>query len=216
MLLTGPSPSQTAQTLQEFNMRVLSRENLMRIIASPQFNLYPKERMRHSLSEVAENEFRKHLRIVPYGTSDASLEILGDYTNRRLIYSQAFRIVFQYPDRFKAKAVIDELVARFHAWSLIYAQPVPRSLSVLEGPLTPQLPFYPNRLMMVTTGLVAGMMTGLLSLKIWRRSRAYAVVTLTIPKETKHFLDSRVAAGQFRDMSEYVRELIRADEQRHK
>jgi hypothetical protein len=70
--------------------------------------------------------------------------------------------------------------------------------------------------MMVTTGLVAGMMTGLLSLKIWRRSRAYAVVTLTIPKETKHFLDSRVAAGQFRDMSEYVRELIRADEQRHK
>jgi putative addiction module CopG family antidote len=57
------------------------------------------------------------------------------------------------------------------------------------------------------------MMMGLISLKLWRRSRNYAVVTMSIPRETKAFVDRQVGSGQYASASEYVRELIRADEQ---
>jgi Arc/MetJ-type ribon-helix-helix transcriptional regulator len=63
---------------------------------------------------------------------------------------------------------------------------------------------------------MGGSLTGLLSLAIFRRTRAYAVVTMSIPKDIKQFVDSQVAGGQYRSVSDYVRELIRADEQRHK
>lgn len=197
----GTKSWQLAGALQQAILPILSRDGLVALIQDPQLDLYKKERQRFPVEQVANDTFRKHLHIAPYN--------MGHGPD-----VQAFRIVFEYPDCDMARKVVERLTEAFQ--QEFARTPGGPALSVLEAPLTPQLPSYPNRLMMVTTGLVTGMMTGLLSLKIWRRTRAYAVVTLTIPKETKHFLDSRVAAGQFRDMSDYVRELIRADEQRHR
>jgi hypothetical protein len=203
MLLTGPSEYQSAQSLQEAALKILGRDNLIRLIQNPQLDLYRKERTRLPVADIAENGFRKHVHIVPY-------EMYGHNDG------QAFHIVFEYPDRFKAKAVITELVAEFNGWNLTHPQPVPSTLSLLENPILPEKPTSPVRLAYVITGLIAGMMTGLLSLTIWRRTRAYAVVTMSIPRDTKQFVDSQIAAGQFRDLGDYVRDLIRADQQRHK
>ena len=201
MLLTGPSQSETARTLQEANLAILGRDNLIALIG--RFELYPKERQRRPVADIAADDFRKNVYIIPYRTSG-----LPD--------GQAFHIVFRYPDKYKAKAVITELVAEFHRWNLNYSQPVPRTLSVLENPILPEKPTSPVRLAYVIVGLIGGTSTGLLSLLIWRRTRAYAVVTLSIPRDTKQFVDRQIAAGHHRDLSDYVRELIRADEERLK
>jgi hypothetical protein len=203
MLLTGPSQSQTARTLQEANLEILGRDNLIRLIQNPKLDLYPKERMRLPVANIAEDDFRKHLHIV-------------QYEMRTPAGGQAFHIVFQYPDKYKARAVIWELVAEFNRWNVNHPSPVPSVLSVLENPILPEKPTSPIRPAIMLIGLIAGMMTGLLSLTIWRRTRAYAVVTMSIPRDTKQFVDSQIAAGQFRDLGDYIRELIRADQQRHK
>jgi len=159
--------------------------------------------MRRPVADIAENEFRKHVHIVQYDM-------------RTPAGGQAFHIVFQYPDKYKAKAVITELVAEFNRWNVNDPSPVPRVLSLLENPIIPEKPTSPNRLAIMIFGLMVGISTGLLSLSRWRRTRAYAVVTMSIPKDTKQFVDSQIAAGQFRDLGDYVRELIRAEQQRHK
>jgi hypothetical protein len=121
--------------------------------------------------------------------------------------------VFQYPDRFKARQVVERLTAAFQ--QDLARIPDGKVVQVLEGPISPEIPAFPAR-GAVGVGAISGMLTGLIALMIWRRTRTYAVVTLGIPKETRHFVDSQVAAGQYRSVSDYVRELIRADEQRHK
>jgi hypothetical protein len=87
-------------------------------------------------------------------------------------------------------------------------------MSILESPILPEKPFSPNRAFIALLGAIASMMMGLISLNVWRRTRTYAVVTMSIPKDTKQFVDRQITAGPYRSVSEYVRELIRADEQR--
>jgi hypothetical protein len=203
MLEKSPETTQgqLAEKLRRAALEVLGRDNLVELITTPRLDLYRQERARYPIQQVAEDVFRKHVHVVPYASS---VEPGG----------QAFRIFFEYPDRIKARAVVAELVDEFR--QQMARNPGGPTLSILETPITPEAPVYPNRLAILILGAIAGMLLGLISLKIWRRTRTYAVVTLGIPKETKHFVDSQVAAGQYRSVSNYVRELIRADEQRHK
>ena len=201
LMLNRSTRAQFAETLQRAGLEVLGRDNLVELISDPRLDLYRQERARYPIQQVAEDVFRKHVHVVPYASS---VEPGG----------QAFRIFFEYPDRIKARAVVAELVDEFR--QQMARNPGGPTLSILETPITPEAPVYPNRLAILILGAIAGMLLGLISLKIWRRTRTYAVVTLGIPKETKHFVDSQVAAGQYRSVSDYVRELIRADEQRHK
>jgi hypothetical protein len=195
--------ARTAQALQAANMHLMTRDNLIHLIQK--LNLYQKERQRLPVADVAQNQFRKQVHIIPYGMG------------RDLGGGQAFHVVFEYPDKYKAKALIDELISEYMVWFLTQAQQganSPFRLSVLENPIVPEKPTGPLRLAILIFGLSAGTLVGLLSLKLWRRFHSYAVVTMSIPKETKQFLDRQIAAGPYRDAGEYLRELIRAEEER--
>jgi len=191
---SGLSHRELLQQVLQMTTEILSRDNLIALINNPQFDLYPKERERYPVQQIAENTMRRQLHVVPFGTGDGR--------------DQAFQISFQYPDRVKALAVVQELVFEFHARS--------RSVGILEKPQRPEFPTYPVRSSIILIGLLAGMLTGMLALAIWRRTRQYAVVTMSLPKEDKQFIDSQVAAGSYRNADEYIRALIRAEGARHK
>ena len=98
-LLPSVVTGQMAQRLQELNLEILGRDNLILLIQK--LNLYQKERARYSVEDVAEETFRKNVHIQPYDTS-------GGATG-----AQAFRIVFTYPDKYVARQLVVELVAEF-------------------------------------------------------------------------------------------------------
>lgn len=91
---------QMQQRLQQLNLEILGRDNLIRLVQEPKLNLYPKEKARYAVEDVAEEYFRKNVRIAPYGADGTT-------------GAQAFRIVFSYPDRYIARAVVGELVSEF-------------------------------------------------------------------------------------------------------
>ncbi|MEI9973149.1 MAG: hypothetical protein WDO73_14530 [Ignavibacteriota bacterium] len=90
---------QMQQRLQQLNLEILGRDNLILLLQNPKFNLYPKEKARYAVDDVAEEFLRKAIKIVPYGESANG--------------GQAFRIVFSYPDRNVARLVVAELVSEF-------------------------------------------------------------------------------------------------------
>jgi capsular polysaccharide biosynthesis protein len=195
----GGTSSQAQQTLQQVLLHVLSRDSMTNLVKDPALGLYKAERQRLSAEQVANDILRKHLRVFPYGGADTGVR---------------FRIVFSDPDRNKAKLVVDRLTAQF--LREMFSAPDGSVMRVLEGAIQPQMPVYPNRLAIIVIGLVSGTMLGLLSLAGWRRTRTYAVMTMSLPRETKSFVDRQVAGGQYRSAADYVNELIRADEEKHK
>jgi hypothetical protein len=198
---SGTSRLRLAATLQTLVRPILSQDNLIAIILDPQLDLYKKERQRLPVEQVATDLFRRNVSVVPYdmGTPGA----------------QAFRIVFSYPDRRKAQRVVARLTQEAIAKELMQGRDG-STLEVLEPPILPERPTSPVRPEIASLGALGGSLLGLISLAIFRRTRAYAVVTMSIPRDTKRFVDSQIAAGPHRSVSDYVRELIRADEQRHR
>lgn len=88
--------------LNSLRTEILSRSNLAAVINNEKFNLYPKYRQRFT-TEDAIQEMVKNTRITPLEQSGSS--------DRR--FMTAFEIRFSYPDRFKAQAVVSELVSQF-------------------------------------------------------------------------------------------------------
>jgi uncharacterized protein involved in exopolysaccharide biosynthesis len=84
----------------------------------------------------------------------------------------AFTISFEYPDKFKAQAVVRELVASFFTQNRLErgdeGSSAAEILKVLDPASLPQRPFFPNRLMMVAAGLLGGAVLGLLVALVWR------------------------------------------------
>ena len=62
-LMSSAVTGQMAQRLQELNLEILGRDNLILLIQK--LNLYPKERARYSVEDVAEETFRKNVHIQP-------------------------------------------------------------------------------------------------------------------------------------------------------
>jgi hypothetical protein len=106
-LLPSAINGQMQQRLQELTLQIEGRDNLITLIQNPKLNLYPKERARYALEDVAEEYFRKNVKIQPY---------FSDGTNG----AQAFKIVFSYPDRNVARAVVQELVSEFVSKDVIF------------------------------------------------------------------------------------------------
>jgi uncharacterized protein involved in exopolysaccharide biosynthesis len=93
--------SQMGQRLQEMNYEILGRDNL--IVLVKKLDLYKKETARYTVEDVAETTFRKHIHIDPYQSSSNSNG------------AQAFRIWFEYPDKTKARQLVQELVSEFES-----------------------------------------------------------------------------------------------------
>jgi polysaccharide biosynthesis transport protein len=90
---------QMQQRLQQMQQEILSRSSLAELIQRPSLDLYRKERQRYPMEDVVQDMRSRHIRIqtVDIGKGGAS----------------AFTISFSYPDRFKAQAVVRELVTKF-------------------------------------------------------------------------------------------------------
>ena len=143
--------------LGELQQEVLSRTSLAQIIQQPALNLYPEDRKRMPLEDIVAN-MRKALRIQVAPAQN------GDVP--------AFVISFEYPDKFKAQAVVRELMASFFRQDNLrrgnqgpFAAEI---LEVLDPASLPQRQFFPNRPMMVAVGLLGGAVLGLLVVLVWR------------------------------------------------
>jgi len=149
--------------LVELQEQILSRKILGAIITRPGLDLYPEERKRMPLEDVVENMRHKALRIQVMQTQGEGVP--------------AFLVSFEYPDKLKAQLVVRELVTAFiEQNAVVHRNRQPSAVDilqvrVLDPPNLPQRPFYPNRPMIVTVGLLGGAVLGLLAVLVWRVRR---------------------------------------------
>jgi LPS O-antigen subunit length determinant protein (WzzB/FepE family) len=156
--ITGTADSaRVADRLQEIEQRVLSHDNLARLIQLPQLDLYKKQRAQMPLADVVEKMRSKDLRI-------------RVYTAPSVRHVQAFAILFSYPDRYKAQSMVRELSGQFVESSLGNPREQGYTVDLLEPAYLPETPASPNRLSIATLGAFAGLLIGLVTLR-WRSSR---------------------------------------------
>lgn len=117
-LLPTAINGQMQQRLQQLELVILGRDNLIALIQTPKLNLYPKERARYPVEDVAEEYFRKNLKIQAYASEGNN-------------GAQAFRIIFSYPDKFVARAVVVELVSEFQSKNVVSQQEASTATSTL-------------------------------------------------------------------------------------
>jgi len=189
----APDRVQFERYLRAAESGVLSRDKLIGLIQDPDLDLYREERQHMPLEAIAEEMYRKHVRVFIYPAPGGL----------------PFRISFSDSDPVRAREVVDRLTASFEAQ--MTREPGDLVLHVLEQPLTPVTPLYPARGSVAIAGGFAGLTIGLLSVLFWRRTRSYPVL---LPAETRAFVYSQVGHGGYSSVSDYIRELIRADEQR--
>jgi polysaccharide chain length determinant protein (PEP-CTERM system associated) len=94
---------QMQQRLQQMQQEILSRGSLSELIQRPSLDLYRKERQRYPMEDIVQDMRNKAIRI-------NTVEVAGGGGGR---IASAFTISFSYPDRFKAQAVVRELVTKF-------------------------------------------------------------------------------------------------------
>jgi len=96
--------TQMAERLNSMQQEILSRGSLQELIQRPSMDLYKRERQRLPLEDIIQDMRNKYIRIQMMETPASSGE-------RR--FASAFLIQFSYTDRYKAQAVVRELVNRF-------------------------------------------------------------------------------------------------------
>jgi succinoglycan biosynthesis transport protein ExoP len=94
---------QMQQRLQQMQQEILSRGSLSELIQRPSLDLYRKERQRYPMEDIIQDMRNKAIRI-------NTVEVAAGGGGR---IASAFTISFSYPDRFKAQAVVRELVTKF-------------------------------------------------------------------------------------------------------
>jgi uncharacterized protein involved in exopolysaccharide biosynthesis len=95
---------QMQQRLQQMQQEILSRGSLSELIQRPALDLYRKERQRYPMEDIINDMRNKAIKI-------QSVAVEGGGQGR---VASAFTISFAYPDRFKAQAVVRELVTKFN------------------------------------------------------------------------------------------------------
>ena len=93
---------QMQQRLQQMQQEILSRGSLAELIARPALDLYKKERQRLPMEDIVQDMRTRAIRIQPVEVNAGQGRV-----------TSAFTISFSYPDRFKAQAVVRELVTKF-------------------------------------------------------------------------------------------------------
>jgi polysaccharide chain length determinant protein (PEP-CTERM system associated) len=94
---------QLQQRLQSMQQEILSRNSLAELIQRPSLDLYRKERQRYPLEDIIQDMRARAIKI-------QAVEVAAGGQGR---VASAFTISFAYPDRFKAQAVVRELVTKF-------------------------------------------------------------------------------------------------------
>jgi polysaccharide biosynthesis transport protein len=92
---------QLAQRLDGLRTQILSRSNLGSLITTDRFRLYPRTVQRYSVEDAVDE--------MQHDIQTPALDIQPD--PRRP--ATAFQIRYSYPDRYKAQAVVQELVTQF-------------------------------------------------------------------------------------------------------
>lgn len=103
-LVPNTVASDMANRLQQMQTDILSRTSLAEIIQKPSLDLYKKERTRLPMEDIVQDMRNKYIHITPLA------DVQGG-GNRR--YASAFAISFSYIDKYKAQAVVRELVTKF-------------------------------------------------------------------------------------------------------
>src|SRR3954453_7927705 len=98
--------TQMAERLQQMQTEILSRGSLSEIIQKPSLDLYKKERLKLPMEDIVQEMRNKYIRISPLADSGS-----GGGGGRR--FASAFAVSFMYTDRYKAQAVVRELVTKF-------------------------------------------------------------------------------------------------------
>jgi polysaccharide chain length determinant protein (PEP-CTERM system associated) len=101
-LVPSNTSVQMADRLQQMQQDVLSRTSLSELIQRPSLDLYPSERQRKPMIDIVE-DMRKEITI-------SLLDVGRDPRSRG---ASAFKIAFAYRDRYKAQALVRELVTKF-------------------------------------------------------------------------------------------------------
>src|SRR5574340_1400709 len=95
--------SQIAERLSSMQTEILSRTNLSDLIQKPSLDLYKRDRQRKPMEDIVE-EMRRNVKILLLETGSTQTRTRG---------ASAFQISFAYLDRYKAQAVVRELVTKF-------------------------------------------------------------------------------------------------------
>src|SRR3954471_16418968 len=95
--------TQMAERLSQLQTEIQSRTSLAEIIQKPSLDLYKKERNKLPMEDIVQDMRNKYIRITPLADSNAG--------GRR--FASAFAVSFMYIDRYKAQAVVRELVTKF-------------------------------------------------------------------------------------------------------
>ena len=144
--------------LAELQQEVLSRTSLARDHSSdPRLTSIRKIARGYLWIDVVEN-MRKALRFQVMQAQDGGVA--------------AFLISFEYPDKFKAQAVVRELLSSFFRQNKLergdQGPSAVVNLVILDPPNLPQRRLRPNRSMIVGAGLLGGAVLGLLVVLVWR------------------------------------------------
>jgi uncharacterized protein involved in exopolysaccharide biosynthesis len=152
--------------LRQLTQDVLSRGNLAELIQRPSLDLYRRERDRYPLDDVINDMRNRYIRIAP--TPAFGFGGPGHLTR--------FEISFEYPDRFKAQAVVRQLATKLiegdvAAERALHRDRMPGSLrlEVLDPASLPGNPVFPTRPAAAAVGLLAGMLLG--PFLAWRRQQ---------------------------------------------
>ncbi len=110
-LVPSAITSQMTERLQQMETEILSRTSLAEIIQKPSLNLYERDRQRIPMEDLVQKMRNKDVRISPITN-----------VGGRNSMASAFTIQFSYPDRYKAQAVVRELVTRFTEQNVRFQQ----------------------------------------------------------------------------------------------
>jgi polysaccharide chain length determinant protein (PEP-CTERM system associated) len=94
---------QMSERISEMQQDILSRTSLAEIIQRPALDLYKRERDREPLDDIIEKMRNK----------DVQIHMVAVPNSQGRTGGSAFTVSFAYPDRYKAKAVVDALLNRF-------------------------------------------------------------------------------------------------------
>jgi polysaccharide chain length determinant protein (PEP-CTERM system associated) len=102
-LVTQVVNMQMSARLQQMQQQITSRGSLAELIQRPSLDLYRKERAKLPLEDIIQDMRARAIRI----------QMVDVPTPGQGRVTSAFTISFSYPDRFKAQAVVRELVSKF-------------------------------------------------------------------------------------------------------
>jgi hypothetical protein len=163
LLTVTPADESTREAANDAMRRsIFNRDILASVLENHQ--LYARERSRMSLDEAVE-KMRRNIQVISLLPSSPE--------NRGTL---RFYVQFDYPDRFVAQQVNQDLMSRFIEENLNPQLESHSVFRVLDAPSLPLTPDAPNRTQFAVVGLLAGLLFGL-NLAVVVRSRRGTLVS---------------------------------------